>query len=825
MRLLKIEDDGKLSLTKDLIGDDDIVPAYAILSHTWQEDQEVTFDDFINDAGKSKTGYDKLRFCAQQAERDGLRYFWVDTCCINKVNAVELQDAINSMFRWYRDATRCYVFLSDVSATKREANSASFIFTWEPAFRRSRWFTRGWTLQELLAPRNVTFFSREGKQLGDREKLKQLINEITGMPIPAVLGVSLDDFSVDERLSWTERRNTTRKEDKAYSLLGIFGIYLPLIYGEGQENAFRRLRKGIEEHLAESSQQRPPPPLTDGVHKSAHKTSYYIPFPKNRYFVGRTNELDVLKQSLLEGQDCQKMSIVGLGGTGKTQIALQIAYMFKETLSGCSIFWMPAVSMETFEQACKEIAVSLHLVQAGDGDEDAKELVKEHLSAEQAGRWLLVLDNADDRDIVFGTGQSRGIVDYLPESERGTTLFTTRTQGVAVSLTRGDVLELGSMTLPDATHFLEKSLIKKDLICDTAATTELLGELTCLPLAIAQAAAYLNLNRTSITKYLRLLKSTEQDTVGLMSKEFRDNTRYRGSANAVATTWIVSFTQLRERDTEAAKLLEFMSCIEWKAIPRSLLPTVRPKERMDEAIGTLCGYSFVSRREDDSLEGAEGEEEWYDLHRLVHLATRIWTNKHGDAAGVTGEVIKHVAKVFPHGAWANRAVWRAYMPHALRLLDTKQGSNVKEKAELICRVGRCLTTDGRIGEAVKWLEESCSLRSELDEDDPYRLKSQHALASAYEADGQVKKAITILEIVVAVKEKVLDKENPNLLASQHELASAYEADGQVKKAVALLEYVVDIKARTLRADHPSRLISIEVLEEMCAELKVDSASV
>jgi hypothetical protein len=225
--------------------DDDEIPPYAILSHTWKDGHEVTFKDVIDGTSKSKIGYDKIRFCGQQTERDGLQYFWVDTCCIDKLNHVELQEAINSMFRWYQKAAKCYVYLSDVATAKRRANDEHFEYIWESAFRESRWFTRGWTLQELLAPRSVEFFSREGKQLGDKRTLERTIHEITGIAIPAIRGTLLYEFGIEERLLWAKSRQTTRKEDKAYSLLGIFGIYMPLIYGEGEEHAFKRLREEI----------------------------------------------------------------------------------------------------------------------------------------------------------------------------------------------------------------------------------------------------------------------------------------------------------------------------------------------------------------------------------------------------------------------------------------------------------------------------------------------------------------------------------------------------------------------------------------------------
>jgi hypothetical protein len=178
----------------------------------------------------------------------------VDTCCINKADLVELQHAINSMFRWYQQAARCYVFLADVSIAEPGPNRAPDVIVWEEEFRRSRWFTRGWTLQELLAPRLVSFYSQEWTYLSDRCDLKQLIHEITNIPCPALAGAPLNSFSVEERLSWSNARQTTREEDKAYSLLGIFGVFTFLNYGEGEANAFKRLRKAIAEDLQESSQ-------------------------------------------------------------------------------------------------------------------------------------------------------------------------------------------------------------------------------------------------------------------------------------------------------------------------------------------------------------------------------------------------------------------------------------------------------------------------------------------------------------------------------------------------------------------------------------------
>ncbi|KAH8768368.1 heterokaryon incompatibility protein-domain-containing protein [Diaporthe sp. PMI_573] len=234
MRLLECSDDGKLSLTESLFNHK--IPPYAILSHTWSADntKEVTFKDIEGGTSKGKAGYGKIKFCAEQAGRNGLRYIWIDTYCIDKSNKAELDEAINSIFQWYRDASRYYAYLSD-------------------------------TLQELLAPLSVEFFTQEGTLLGDKRSLEQHIYKITGIPTPALQGTPLSQFGVDERFSWTETRQTTRAEDRAYCLLGVFDVFIPLIYGEGVENTMRRLRKEIDDTPKRQDRKDRNPPRVAGI--------------------------------------------------------------------------------------------------------------------------------------------------------------------------------------------------------------------------------------------------------------------------------------------------------------------------------------------------------------------------------------------------------------------------------------------------------------------------------------------------------------------------------------------------------------------------------
>ncbi|KAH6653541.1 heterokaryon incompatibility protein-domain-containing protein, partial [Truncatella angustata] len=230
MRLLKAEADGRVVLTECFPPN---IPKYAILSHTWgPPDQEVTFQDISDGTAASK----------RQTAADGLQYFWIDTCCIDKTSSAELTEAINSMFEWYREAQHCYVYLSDVSTATDDGRQAdSVLRLWDAQFRKSNWFKRGWTLQELLAPGSVKFFSVQGDILGNRMSLKNAIHTVTNIEVSALDGRPLYDFPVHKRLQWSSSRTTTKEEDAAYCLLGIFGVYLPLIYGEGKTSAMNRM--------------------------------------------------------------------------------------------------------------------------------------------------------------------------------------------------------------------------------------------------------------------------------------------------------------------------------------------------------------------------------------------------------------------------------------------------------------------------------------------------------------------------------------------------------------------------------------------------------
>ncbi|KAK5988126.1 Vegetative incompatibility protein HET-E-1 [Cladobotryum mycophilum] len=229
------------------------VPSYAILSHTWSSG-EVSLQAWADREGRRlKPGYQKIISVCAEAAKDGFDHVWVDTNCIDKTSSAELSEAINSMFAWYKKSQICYAYLEDVPfATLEECVQR------DSAFRNARWFTRGWTLQELLAPRQVKFFSKDWKAIGTKSDLAICISEITGIACAVLLKYKLSKsdplrgYSVAQRLSWASRRSTTRIEDQSYSLLGLFNIAMPLVYGEGHK-AFTRLIEEIIRRHADHS--------------------------------------------------------------------------------------------------------------------------------------------------------------------------------------------------------------------------------------------------------------------------------------------------------------------------------------------------------------------------------------------------------------------------------------------------------------------------------------------------------------------------------------------------------------------------------------------
>ncbi|KAK6206477.1 hypothetical protein LQW54_007770 [Pestalotiopsis sp. IQ-011] len=196
---------------------------------------------------KRKAGYRKIELTCAQAKADGIKYAWVDTCCINKDSSAELSEAINSMYAWYSKASVCYAYIEDVSFPDNGDSPNT------DSLKDCRWFSRGWTLSELLAPSEIFFYGPNWNEFGRKTEIYETLHDITGIPQDILRKEKrFEDVNVAARMSWAAERQTTRPEDLAYCLMGIFDINMPLLYGEGNK-AFIRLQEQIMSQIQDDS--------------------------------------------------------------------------------------------------------------------------------------------------------------------------------------------------------------------------------------------------------------------------------------------------------------------------------------------------------------------------------------------------------------------------------------------------------------------------------------------------------------------------------------------------------------------------------------------
>jgi hypothetical protein len=479
MRLLQYNNGSDFSLTEFFESD---IPKYAILSHRWGP-EEVTLADLKNGNGKKMADYGKIQFCGDQAKRDGLQYFWVDTCCIDKSNSTELAEAINSMFRWYQNATKCYVYLPDVSRPRTDSADKSNE-DWESTFRKSAWFSRGWTLQELIAPASVDFFCKKGELLGNKASLERHICEVTGIPASALRGSPLSVFSVAERMSWAASRETFRQEDKAYSLLGIFDVNMPLIYSEGEEKAMQRLREEIEKaskgyffsFVISTCQKQRHAGNRKLLTRSGHKREdFSVTFSLSdisdvEYFVAREDELSKIHKTLKGDGSRRAVVLHGLGGIGKTQLSIAYAKRHKDNYS--AIFWLNIKDEDSLKQSFAKVAkqisrkhplaIRLRNVDMNESPDEVVDAVKAWLSLPHNTRWLVIYDNYDNPKIAGNIDPAAvDIRIFLPESYQGSIIITTRLSRVGIGIPI-QVGKLGNMD--DCLGILSNTSKREELI-------------------------------------------------------------------------------------------------------------------------------------------------------------------------------------------------------------------------------------------------------------------------------------------------------------------------------------------------------------------------
>lgn len=547
----------------------------------------------------------------------------------------------------------------------------------------------------------------------------------------------------------------------------------------------------IREHEARVTRHR----ILQTIHSSdnpfGHRKAagWFVPFERNPRYVDR-EVVGKVKRRLFSKNRTERIAIFGLGGIGKTQIALELAYQTRELYPDCAIFWLPAVDVESLQQAYQTVADQLE-IGLDDTKEDIKSVVKDHLGKPSSGRWLLIFDNADEIDMWTESKASTpgGLKDYLPTSDQGTIVFTTRSNKVARYLATTDIIKIPEMDEHKATNVLRNSLVDKEVLYDTESTRKLLSRLTFLPLAIVQAASFINENGTTLAGYVELLDGQEQSAIDLLSEDFEDKGRYKNIRNPVATTWLTSFEQIQRQSRLAADYLCFMACMQEKDILVSLLPP-SPNVEQQKAIGLLSSYSFVRLSHADSR---------LDMHRLVHLATRNWLQSIGSLRQWQSYVLLGLNARFPNTDIMYRSQWRASVPHAIRVLTlTEKEDPVPERVHVLLKVARCQVTDGRNKEAETLYIEAVQVSETLyGPDSVDALSGMYGLVSSYSRQGKAEKAIKLCEEMAEAQKRLHGSHSIATMRALFQLSSMHRIAGNYDKARELCRKVIPHYLRTL----------------------------
>ncbi|RKK62252.1 hypothetical protein BFJ66_g1057 [Fusarium oxysporum f. sp. cepae] len=539
---------------------------------------------------------------------------------------------------------------------------------------------------------------------------------------------------------------------------------------------------------------------------------WMVPFERNEGFVGREDVLRLLLDRISPSANkdaCQRTVIQGLGGIGKTQIALEVAFRLRDADPSCSVFWVPAVDATTFENAYRDIGQRLGVAGLDDDKADVKALVQAAISRDDTGRWLLVIDNADDLELMFGSG---ALAQYLPCSTKGSILFTTRTREVTdqLDIYAAGIIEPTKMKREEAREMLQARL-REDQVPDRASMDSLLDFLDDLPLAIRQASAYMFKTGISTTRYLEYCLSSDATLVKLLSQEFKDRGRYDRIKNPVATTWLISFKHISRDSPRAREYLEFICFLAERDIPISLLPPASDEMETEEALGTLEAYGFITRRE-------EGES--LDMHQLVRLAMWNWLREEGQARQMYCDVVQRLDEVFPFPEHENREIWMRYMAHAQRVVESDEECEDEEAMSgLLFNVAEALSMQGRYEGAAKLYRETLEMRQKvLGKEHPNTFSSMNNLAIVLNNMGEYEEAEKMHRETLELKEKVLGKEHPDTLDSMNNLATVLRKIGKYKEAEKMHRETLEAREKVLGKEHPSTLNSMNnlalVLEDM-----------
>ncbi|KAJ9660144.1 hypothetical protein H2201_007051 [Coniosporium apollinis] len=567
------------------------------------------------------------------------------------------------------------------------------------------------------------------------------------------------------------------------------------------------------------------PSYGKGKQEEQQAPVFMVPYTGNPDFVGREEILEKLKKHLApsyqhpRGTSQAKIAIHGLGGVGKTQIAIAYAYWLHKEHPEVSVFWVHASDSVRFHQALSQIASECNVPGREDGG-DVSKLVKDWLEKKDRRPWLMIIDNADDGEIFFGHNregsQSSAAIhwnanaaylgSYIPECSHGSVLVTTRNKQVGVDLTRSlGVIEVEMMNQAEAISLVRTRL--GDDHQDNELMADLVNELDKIPLALTQAAAFMQKNSLSIQEYLEILKTSDNARVDLLSQPFQSLGRDTEVSHAVTATWMVSFKQIRDQHPHASNLLSLMAFLNRQEIPKALLSDHEESPLdTEKALGILKAFSLIT--------AGKGTQS-FDMHRLVQLVVRKWLLIEDESQRWAETALLIVSRLYPDaGVYENWKTCAAYLPHAYAVLGLTGFSEEVEvaRADILHRTAYYLSEQGQLRQAEELYAQAVKKRKDvLGAEHPDTLGSMNNLASTYLGQGRLTGAEELNMQVVEARKRVLGAKHPETLLSMSNLASTYLEQGRLKEAEELKVQVVEASKSVLGAKHPDTLASMNNL--------------
>ncbi|KAH7125055.1 hypothetical protein B0J13DRAFT_598998 [Dactylonectria estremocensis] len=528
----------------------------------------------------------------------------------------------------------------------------------------------------------------------------------------------------------------------------------------------------------------------------ARKPCFILPFERDPDFVDRPDIMAWIKEQYTG--PVGRMALVGMGGFGKSQVAIQFAHHIRDTSPQTSVFWVHASSKPRFEEAYRSIADNLRLPSRNDPSVDVLGLVRDWLQREEAGPWLMVLDNVDDVNLFYpnssaGRDGARPLAVFLPKCRNGIILVTSRSMDAAEKLT-GSHKAVYRISAMDDAQALQLFCNKLQGDSDKTATADLLDALDYIPLAITQAAAYINRRapRISVKTYLDAFRESDKKKGSLLNSDAGDLRRDETVSNSVVTTWQVTLKQIRRERPSAANLLSLMSFFNPQGIPEFVLhhykgdltenaDGVKDDEDDDEFeddLDVLRGYSLVS---------VTATRDVCEMHSLVQFCTRAWLQV----------FLWAMSRHFPSGAFETWPTCQMLLPHIESMLEEEPPNEDLQKWARNYRAAE------KLGEkAVK------TRVNVLGEEHPSTLTSMTNLALTYRNQGRWKEAEELQVRVMETRKTILGEEHSNTLSSMNNLAITYRDQWRWKEAEELQVRVMEVTKNILGEGHLDTLSSM-----------------